>query len=107
MQRETPWHDEAVVIRVQIVVRLIEDALRWLMLLARSDESVRAENLVLRRQLAMFIERGVQPRRVDAAQPFKVSIPPQQTRFLRRTEAMAPNAISGTRSRDAQPLGAL
>ena len=54
-------------ILVQIVVRLIEDALRWLMLLARSDESVRAENLVLRRQLATFIERGVQPRRVDAA----------------------------------------
>jgi hypothetical protein len=27
----------------RIVLRLIEDALRWLMLLARSDESVRAE----------------------------------------------------------------
>jgi hypothetical protein len=45
----------------RIVLRLIEDALRWLMLLARSDESVRAENLVLRRQLAMFIERGIRP----------------------------------------------
>jgi hypothetical protein len=52
---------------MQIVLRLIEDALKWLVLLARSDESVRAENLVLRRQLAMFVERGVQPRRVDAA----------------------------------------
>ena len=28
----------------QIVLRLIEDALRWLLLLTRSDESVRAEN---------------------------------------------------------------
>ena len=55
------------VMLVQIVLRLIEDALQWLVLLARSDESVRAENLVLRRQLAMFVERGVQPRRVDAA----------------------------------------
>jgi len=45
------------------VLRLIEDALQWLVLLARSDESVRAENLVLRRQLAMFVERGTQPRR--------------------------------------------
>ena len=45
----------------RIVLRLIEDALRWLMLLTRSDESVRAENLVLRRQLAMFIERGISP----------------------------------------------
>ena len=45
----------------RIVLRLIENALRWLMLLTRSDEAVRAENLVLRRQLAMFIERGLRP----------------------------------------------
>ena len=51
----------------QIVLRLIEGALQWLVLLARSDESLRAENLVLRRQLAMFAERGIQPRRADAA----------------------------------------
>jgi len=50
-----------------IVLRLLEDALRWLMLLTRSDESVRAENLMLRRHLAMFIERGIRPRRVDSA----------------------------------------
>jgi len=36
----------------RIVLRLIEDALlRCLVLLARSDESLRAENLVLRRDL--------------------------------------------------------
>lgn len=46
--------------------RLIEDALRWLILLFRSTEAVRAENLFLRRQLALYIERGVRPRRVDA-----------------------------------------
>src|SRR5262245_30605357 len=51
----------------RIVLELIEDALRWLMLLARSTEAVRAENLMLRRQLALFLERGVRPRRVDAA----------------------------------------
>ena len=61
------WHDEAMVTLAQIVLRLIEDALRWLMLLTRSDESVRAENLMLRRQLAMFIERGIRPRRMDPA----------------------------------------
>jgi hypothetical protein len=38
-----------------------------LALLLRSTEAVRAENLFLRRQLALFIERGVRPRRVDAA----------------------------------------
>ena len=70
----TAWHDEAVVILVQIVVGLIEDALRWLMLLARSDESVLAENLVLRRQLAMFIERGVRPARMDAATRISLAV---------------------------------
>ena len=51
----------------QIVGRLIEDALRWLVLLFRSDDSVQVENLFLRRQLAQYIERGVQPRPIDAA----------------------------------------
>jgi hypothetical protein len=52
---------------VGIALRLIEDALRWVVLLFRSTESVQTENLFLRRQLALYIERGVQPRPVDAA----------------------------------------
>ena len=52
---------------VRIALRLIEDALRWVVLLFRSTESVQAENLFLRRQLALYIERGVHPRPVDAA----------------------------------------
>jgi putative transposase len=52
---------------VRIALRLIEDALRWVVLLFRSTESVQAENLFPRRQLALYIERGVQPRPVDAA----------------------------------------
>jgi putative transposase len=51
----------------QIAVRLIEDALRWVVLVFRSTQTVQAENLFLRRQLALFIEHGVQPRRVDGA----------------------------------------
>ena len=51
---------------IRIALRLIEDALRWVLLLFRSTESVQAENLFLRRQLALYIERGVQPRPVDA-----------------------------------------
>jgi hypothetical protein len=46
---------------------LVEDALRWVLLLFRSAETLRIENLFLRRQLALYIERGVQPQRVDAA----------------------------------------
>jgi len=36
-------------------------------LLFRSTKAVQAENIFLRRQLALYIERDVQPRRVDAA----------------------------------------
>jgi hypothetical protein len=36
----------------RIAIRLIEDALRWLVLLSCSNETLRAENLFLRRQLA-------------------------------------------------------
>jgi hypothetical protein len=51
----------------RIALRLIEDALRWMVLLFRSAEALRAENLFLRRQLALYIERGAQARRIDAA----------------------------------------
>ena len=44
-----------------IIGRLIEDASRWLVLLLRSTEAIAAENLFLRRQLALYSERGVKP----------------------------------------------
>jgi len=52
---------------LKIASLLVQDAFRWLLLLFRSAEALRAENLFLRRQLALYIERGVQPRRVDSA----------------------------------------
>jgi hypothetical protein len=51
----------------RIALRLIEDILGGVVLLLRSTVAVRAENLFLRRQLALYIERGVRSRRVDAA----------------------------------------
>ena len=41
--------------------------LQFVILLFRTTQSIQTENLFLRRQLALFIERGVQPRRMDAA----------------------------------------
>ena len=52
----TLWHDERMVSLGRIALRLIEDALRWMLLLFRSTEAIRAENLFLRRQLALYIE---------------------------------------------------
>jgi putative transposase len=52
---------------LRIAGLLVEDAFRWVLLLFRSAETLRAENLFLRRQLALHIERGVRPHRIDAA----------------------------------------
>jgi hypothetical protein len=52
---------------VRIALVLIQEALRWAVLLFRSPEAIQAENVFLRRQLALCLERGVRPRRIDAA----------------------------------------
>jgi hypothetical protein len=50
-----------------VLIELMAEALRWLRLTFRSSQSIQAENLFLRRQLALYIERGVKPRRIDPA----------------------------------------
>ena len=52
---------------IKIVVQLLADVVQLLVLQFRSTQSVEAENLFLRRQLALFKERGIEPRRVDPA----------------------------------------
>ena len=52
---------------LKIAACLLADAFRFVALLFRSTKSLEAENLFLRRQLALFMERGVRPRRIDAA----------------------------------------
>lgn len=52
---------------IVILVQLAAVSLRWCGLACRSTQSVQAENLFLRRQLALYIERSVKPRRMDAA----------------------------------------
>src|SRR5687767_4757667 len=50
-----------------MIVRLAWDLLQWSGLLLRPRDSLEAEILFLRRQLALYRERGVKPRRADAA----------------------------------------
>src|ERR1700722_6283747 len=52
---------------IVILVQLAAVCLRWCGLAFRSSRSVQAENLFLRRQLALCIERGMKPRRMGAA----------------------------------------
>jgi putative transposase len=51
----------------RIVLLLLADLVGLLRLATRPRQAIAAENLVLRRQLALYKERGVKPRRIDAA----------------------------------------
>ncbi len=52
---------------IQIVLQSLADFVALALLVIRPRRSLGAEILVLRRQLALFKERGLKPRRIDAA----------------------------------------
>jgi putative transposase len=52
---------------IEIVLGLVADVVGLAVLAIRPQWSLEAENLVLRRHLALFKERGVKPQRIDAA----------------------------------------
>jgi hypothetical protein len=56
------------------IVGVLTDVLKLGALFFRSSTGIRAENLVLRRQLARYIERGIKPRRVDHATRVSLSV---------------------------------
>src|SRR5450759_5571931 len=62
---EPVWHDWTLLSVAAILIQLVAETLRWGRLAFRSSRSIKAENLFLRRQLALYIERGVKPRRID------------------------------------------
>jgi hypothetical protein len=49
------------------IVGVASEVLRLVVSFLRSSRAIRAENLVLRKQLASYIERGIKPRRMDYA----------------------------------------
>ena len=59
---------------VRMIAALLSDAVRLVLLLLRPSAAMRAENGVLRKQLAQSIERGVKPRRIDAATRISVAL---------------------------------
>ncbi|MGA8053831.1 MAG: hypothetical protein WCA12_08220, partial [Burkholderiales bacterium] len=52
---------------VRIVLLLLADLVGLAWLAIRPTRAIAAENLLLRRQNALYKERGVKPRRIDAA----------------------------------------
>ena len=55
------------IVLVRIVLRFLADLAGLVVLSVRPRRSVEAENLFLRRELALYQERGAKARRVDAA----------------------------------------
>ena len=69
----------------EILIRLVGETLRWCRLSFRSTRSIRAENLFLRRQLALYVERGIKPRRIDHVARISLAI---LSRFFNWQEAL-------------------
>ena len=61
------WHDRGVLAFARILLQLLADVVSLAGLALRPRRSLEAENLFRRRELALYQERGVKPRRVDAA----------------------------------------
>ena len=62
---------------LRTALTLLADLLRLLRLMSRSRTQLAAENLFLRKQLASYIERQVQPRRTDNASRIALALLPQ------------------------------
>ena len=60
------WHHKSAIALFQIILRLLTDLSALTVLTLRRRRAAAAEILVLRRQIALYKERGVKPRRIDA-----------------------------------------
>jgi hypothetical protein len=52
---------------VSILLNLVQDALKFLLLGTRSSAALKAENIFLRKQLSLYLEREAKPRRATDA----------------------------------------
>src|SRR2546425_4284472 len=62
-----PWPNLVAGAALQTVLRIACDLLRLVSAAGRSHAQLAAENLFLRKQLALYVERQVKPRRADDA----------------------------------------
>src|SRR6266851_8723320 len=60
------WHHQSMIALVRIVLRLLTDLIALTAFAFRRRRPTAAEILVLRRQIALYKERGIKPRRIDA-----------------------------------------
>ena len=70
---------------VRIVLRLLTDLIALAAFTFRQRRAVAAEILVLRRQIALYQERGIKPRRIDAVTRLSLAL---LSRFFPWREAL-------------------
>src|SRR5450631_820014 len=80
------WHHKSVIVLFQIVLRLLIDLIALTALAFRQRRSTAAEILVLRRQIALYKERGIKPRRIDPATRISLAL---LSRFFNWRDALA------------------
>jgi hypothetical protein len=68
------WHDPVMRTGLATLFALICGSLVWLRLTLRSTRTIQAENLFLRRQLSLYIERGIKPRRIDSVTRVRLTL---------------------------------
>jgi hypothetical protein len=77
----------AIMDSVRTIIKLLRDLAAFFRLLMRSRLSLAAENLFLRKQMAMFQERQARPRRPDT--PLRIVVPRNNWILLIRKDAVA------------------
>lgn len=68
------WHHDFMIRLAQPLLRLLADLGQFTGLLFKLRQTTAAEILILRRQIALFEERGIKPRRVDGATRLSLAI---------------------------------
>ena len=56
------------------IVEILFDLVKLVVLFLRLATAIRTENLVLRKQLAAYVERGIKPRRLDHDSRLSLSV---------------------------------
>ena len=79
------WHHKSVIALFQIVLRLLIDLIALIALGFRQRRATAAEILVLRRQIALYKERGIKPRRIDPVTRISLAL---LSRFFNWREAL-------------------
>jgi len=85
VRRGPIWHDVHMFQAVRAIVEVLSELVKLAALFLRGAGAIRAENLVLRKQLAAYIERGIRPCRLGHADRVTLSV---LTRLFNWRDAM-------------------